>query len=45
MLKLMAHLPFWMHYRLSDLTFVLLYYIGRYRRRMSTATLPRHFPK
>lgn len=45
MLKLMAHLPFWMHYRLSDLTFVLLYYIGRYRRRIVDSNLAASFPE
>lgn len=45
MLKLMAHLPFWMHYRLSDLTFVLLYYIDRYRRRIVDSNLAASFPE
>lgn len=45
MLKLMAHLPFWMLYRLSDITFVLLYYIGRYRRRIVNRNLDASFPE
>ena len=43
-LKLMARLPFRMLYRFSDVTFILLYYIVRYRRRIVNRNLAESFP-
>ena len=40
----LAHLPFWVLYRLSDITFVLLYFIVRYRRKVVTRNLTESFP-
>lgn len=39
-----AMLPFWLLYRLSDITFLLLYHLVRYRRRTVAANLSASFP-
>ncbi len=43
-LKGVAHLPFWMLYRLSDLMFLLLFFVVRYRRRAVHRNLEESFP-
>lgn len=42
---LLSRLPFWLLYRLSDLTFVILYFLVRYRRRVVDANLASSFPE
>ena len=42
MLKGVAHLPFWILYRLSDLTFLLMCYVVRYRRAVIDKTCRNH---
>jgi len=44
-LKACAALPFWLLYRLADITFVLLYYIARYRRKVVDSNLAESFPE
>lgn len=44
LLTLIARLPFWVLYRLSDVTFVLLYFVVRYRRKAVTRNLAESFP-
>ena len=45
MLKGVAHLPFWILYRLSDLTFLLMCYVVRYRRAVIDKNLSESFPE
>ncbi len=45
LLYLISWLPFWMLYRLSDLLFVLAYYIIGYRKKVVTENLQRSFPE
>ncbi len=40
-----ALLPFWALYRLSDLTYFLLYYVVRYRRKVVSGNLRDSFPE
>ena len=40
-----ALMPFWLLYRFADITFVLLYYVVRYRRRVVNANLEESFPE
>lgn len=44
LLKGVAHLPFWLLYRLSDITFCMIYFIGRYRRHTVDRNLAESFP-
>lgn len=44
LIYLLSLLPFWVLYRLSDIMFVLLYYVVRYRRRVVADNLLRVFP-
>ncbi len=44
MMKLLARLPFCILYRLSDLTFLLLYFVVRYRRKVVDRNLRESFP-
>lgn len=44
LLRLCAAMPFWLLYRLADLTYVLLYYVVRYRRRVVRDNLRESFP-
>lgn len=41
---LVARLPFWVLYRLSDFTFVVLYFLVRYRRKVVDDNLASSFP-
>lgn len=41
---LLSYLPFWVMYRISDICFVLLYYVVGYRRKVVTANLRNSFP-
>ena len=43
-LYLISLLPFWLLHRLSDLIFVLLYYVVRYRRKVVLTNLQNSFP-
>ena len=45
MLPLLSRLPLWWLYRLSDLLFLLVYYVARYRRRVVNLNLQRAFPE
>ena len=45
MLTLLSRLPLWWLYRLSDLLFLLVYYVARYRRRVVNLNLQRAFPE
>ncbi len=45
LIYLASLLPFWVLYRLSDVLFVLLYYVFRYRRRVVADNLLRVFPE
>lgn len=40
-----AHLPFWALYRISDVIFVLMYYIFRYRRKVVIKNINECFPE
>lgn len=40
-----ALMPFWLLYRLADLTFVILFYVVRYRRRVVKQNLAESFPE
>jgi len=44
LLKCTARLPFWLLYRLSDVTFVIIYFIARYRRKVVDKNLTESFP-
>ncbi len=44
-LYFLSILPFWLLYRLSDLMFVLLYYVVRYRRKVVSTNLTNSFPE
>ncbi|MDE6438308.1 MAG: hypothetical protein K2L62_01475, partial [Muribaculaceae bacterium] len=41
---LLARMPFWLLYRISDLTFLVLYFLVRYRRKVVDANLASSFP-
>lgn len=43
--KTIALLPFWLLYRLADITFVLLYYCVRYRRKLVMRNISDSFPE
>lgn len=45
LLKLLALLPLWLLYGLSDLMFVIMYYIVRYRRKLVWKNLRRVYPE
>ena len=45
MLYCVALMPFWLLYRLADVTFVLLYYVVRYRRKVVDRNLSESFPE
>lgn len=45
LLKGMAHLQFWMLYGLSDLMFVITYYVVRYRRKTVAKNIADSFPE
>ena len=40
-----AYLPFWVLYRISDVIFVLIYYIFRYRRKVVIKNINECFPE
>ncbi|MCB0632059.1 MAG: lysophospholipid acyltransferase family protein [Saprospiraceae bacterium] len=42
---LISYLPFWLLYRISDICFVLLYYVVGYRKRVVMANLRNSFPE
>ena len=44
-LYLMSLLPMWVHYRISDIMYPLIYYIIRYRRKVVRKNLTRSFPE
>jgi len=44
-LYLVSLLPFWLLYIISDILFVALYYIARYRRRVVQENLQNSFPE
>lgn len=44
-LKLIAYLPFWALYAISDFLFFIVYYVVRYRRKMVRNNLRRAFPQ
>lgn len=44
LIRLLSALPLWLLYRLSDLTFPLLYSVARYRRKVVRKNLLRSFP-
>lgn len=44
LLKLVALLPFWVLYALSDVMFFIIYYVVRYRRKLVRKNLRRAFP-
>ncbi len=44
-LKLMSYLPFWIMYVLSDIAFVLLAYVFKYRDRVISTNLKNSFPE
>ncbi|HLN73077.1 MAG: lysophospholipid acyltransferase family protein [Methylococcaceae bacterium] len=43
--KLTARLPFWVIYGMSDILYVFIYYIARYRRKVVHQNLTRSFPE
>ena len=43
-LRLFSRLPLWMLYRISDLLFLLVYFVVRYRRKVVRENLSRSFP-
>lgn len=43
-LQLFSRLPLWMLYRISDLLFLLVYFVVRYRRKVVRENLSRSFP-
>ncbi len=43
--RILSKLPFWVLYRLSDLLFVWLYFLQRYRRRIVAENLSKTFPE
>lgn len=45
LLYVCALMPFWLLYRVADLTYLLLYYVVRYRRRTVAANLRDSFPE
>lgn len=45
LLNVCALLPFWLLYRLADATYILLYYVIRYRRKVVEANLVESFPE
>ena len=42
---LFSLLPMWLHYRLSDLLYLLLYYVAHYRRKTVESNLATSFPE
>jgi KDO2-lipid IV(A) lauroyltransferase len=44
-LKMVARLPFWMLYRMSDIAFLLLYHVVRYRRKVVLQNLKESYPE
>ncbi len=44
-LYLFSILPFWVLYRLSDLTFIFLYHVTKYRRTVVTKNIQNSFPE
>ena len=42
---LLSLLPMWVHYRLSDLMFVIIYHIARYRKKVVEKNLRNAFPE
>ncbi len=44
-LYLLSILPFWLFYRVSDLVFILLYYVIGYRKKIVMENLRRSFPE
>src|SRR5574344_2840607 len=40
----LAYLPLWVLYRLSDVAYVLIYYVVRYRRKITRFNLEGSFP-
>src|SRR5687768_5361395 len=45
LLKLIARLPFWFLFLLADLLFVILFYLVRYRRKVTQTNLANAFPE
>ncbi|MDE6270647.1 MAG: lysophospholipid acyltransferase family protein [Muribaculaceae bacterium] len=45
LLKVAAHMPFWLLYGVADVLFVLLYYVVRYRRAVVRRNLTECFPE
>lgn len=45
LLTLISHLPFWMLYLLADLLFFFVFYIARYRRKVTQVNLANAFPE
>lgn len=45
LVKLFSITPFWLVYRLSDVTFLLLYYVVGYRRKIAHTNLKKVFPE
>lgn len=45
LLKLISRLPFWFLYLLADLLFIILFYVIRYRRKVTQSNLANAFPE
>src|SRR5687767_6565263 len=44
-LSLISHLPFWLLYLLADLVFIILFYLVKYRRKVTKSNLANAFPE
>jgi len=44
-LSLISHLPFWLLYLLADLVFIVLFYLLKYRRKVTQTNLANAFPE